>query len=220
MAEEKLVIDYYTDVLCVWAWIAQRRVDELNATSGSKIQFRHRYVDLFGDTATRINEQWSERGLYEGFCEHVCEVAAPYSTAPVNPLVWRKARPATSSNAHLVIKAVELAHGADAGICFALAVRKAFFIDALDIGNLELLLALANQQDFANEPVKEAINNGAAIASLMSDFHAAKSQGIKGSPSYVIDGGRQTLYGNIGFRVLHANISELLNHPSGEASWC
>ena len=24
-----IVIDYYTDVLCVWAWIAQRRIDEL-----------------------------------------------------------------------------------------------------------------------------------------------------------------------------------------------
>ena len=23
-------IDYYTDVLCVWAWIAQPRLDELN----------------------------------------------------------------------------------------------------------------------------------------------------------------------------------------------
>ncbi|MEZ5483114.1 MAG: hypothetical protein R3E73_13460 [Porticoccaceae bacterium] len=31
-----------------------------------------------------------------------------------------------------------------------------------------------------------------------------------GSPSYVINGGRQTLYGNVGYRVLRANIDELL----------
>ena len=26
-----LMIDYYTDSLCVWAWIAQRRIDEFNS---------------------------------------------------------------------------------------------------------------------------------------------------------------------------------------------
>ena len=25
-----LIIDYYTDFLCLWGWIAQRRIDELN----------------------------------------------------------------------------------------------------------------------------------------------------------------------------------------------
>ena len=32
-----LIIDYYTDVLCVWAWIAQRRVDELKEQWGDKV---------------------------------------------------------------------------------------------------------------------------------------------------------------------------------------
>ena len=26
---QPLVIDYYTDILCVWAWVAQRRIEEL-----------------------------------------------------------------------------------------------------------------------------------------------------------------------------------------------
>jgi hypothetical protein len=32
--------------------------------------------------------------------------------------------------------------------------------------------------------------------------------------------GRQRLNGNVGYRVLEANIRELLNHPAGEQSWC
>jgi predicted DsbA family dithiol-disulfide isomerase len=54
----------------------------------------------------------------------------------------------------------------------------------------------------------------------MSDYQQAKQKAIKRSPSYVIDGGRQTLYGNVGYRVLSANIEELLKSPANEASWC
>ncbi|MEZ0149255.1 MAG: DsbA family protein [Candidatus Reddybacter sp.] len=48
-----LVIDYYSDILCVWAWIAQRRIDELKQTFGAALEFRYRYVDIFGDTQTK-----------------------------------------------------------------------------------------------------------------------------------------------------------------------
>ena len=77
MKDQPLIVEYYTDVLCVWAWIAQRRIDEINAQSGAEIVFQHRYIDLFGDTVTRIQEQWADKGLYDGFCDHVCSVAAP-----------------------------------------------------------------------------------------------------------------------------------------------
>jgi len=219
MTKNSLVIEYYTDVLCIWAWIAQRRVEEVLAENGSNVLFQHRYLDLFGDTRTRIFEQWESKGQYQGFCDHVCGAAAPFSSAPVNPECWSRVRPHTSTNAHLVIKAVELAEGQAAAIDFALTVRKAFFIDAQDIGDLRIVLDLADQQ-FDLAGVNESINDGTAIAALMADYQRAKLQGIKGSPSYVIDNGRQTLYGNIGYRVLYANINELLRHPADEASWC
>lgn len=219
MARDPLMIEYYTDVLCVWAWIAQRRVEEVLTENGSNVQFQHRYLDLFGDTRTRIYQQWESRGQYQGFCDHVCDAAAPFSSAPVNPDCWSRVRPHTSTNAHLAIKAVEQAEGQLAAIDFALTLRKAFFIEAQDIGDLRMVLDLADRQ-FDLVGIKESINNGTAIAALMADYQQARLQGIKGSPSYVIDNGRQTLYGNIGYRVLYANISELLRHPSDEASWC
>ena len=111
MARDPLMIEYYTDVLCIWAWVAQRRVEEVLAKNGSNVQFQHRYLDLFGDTRTRIYQQWESRGQYQGFCDHVCNAAAPFSSAPVNPACWSRVRPHTSANAHLAIKAVEQAEG-------------------------------------------------------------------------------------------------------------
>ncbi len=54
----------------------------------------------------------------------------------------------------------------------------------------------------------------------MRDYQQAKVLSLKGSPSYVLDNGRQTLYGNVGYRVLLANIEALINKPEHDASWC
>jgi predicted DsbA family dithiol-disulfide isomerase len=217
---KRLPIDYYTDVLCVWAWIAQRRLDELNEQLGATIELRYHYVDVFGDTAEKMRTQWADRGLYDGFSEHVIESASPFKNAPINPRIWSEVRPATSANAHLILKAVEISDGQDASIALALALRKAFFVEAVDIGDLAVLYNLVKQQGLSEDQTRQAVVDGTAIAALMGDYQKAKTQQIKGSPSYVLDNGRQILYGNVGYRVLHANIEELLKQPDGEASWC
>ena len=48
-----LIIDYYTDILCVWGWIAQRRNEELLKQFGNKIDISYHYIDVFGDAATK-----------------------------------------------------------------------------------------------------------------------------------------------------------------------
>lgn len=215
-----LTIDYYSDVLCVWAWIAQRRIDELNTQFDDQIEWKFHYTDIFGNTGAKIQGQWLDRGLYDGFSKHVVKSAAGFENAPVNPKIWSKVRPTTSANAHLFLKAVELACGTTASISSAFALRQAFFVEAKDISDLSVLCGLLKTLGLDDKPVSQAVNDGTAIAALMSDYQQAKQLGIKGSPSYVLDSGRQTLYGNVGYRVLHANIEELLKTPADEASWC
>ena len=217
---QTLVIDYYSDVLCVWAWIAQRRIDELNKKFGDKIQFNYYYVDIFGDVATKMETQWAAKGGYDDFEAHVKHSCDDHDSVVINPKVWSTIKPITSANAHLVLKAIELKFGKNAGIDMALAIRKGFFESAIDISNLECLYQLIESSGFDMQLVKASVNSGHAIAALMSDYQQAKKNSIKGSPSYVIDGGRQTLYGNVGYRVLSANIEELLKNPANEASWC
>jgi len=220
MKPAPLVIDYYTDILCIWAWIAQRRVDELHQQFGDQIEIRHHYLDLFGDVPTKMRNQWDHRGGYAAFAEHVKEAASEFDDAPVNKQIWQSVKPITSSNAHLILKAISLTCGEQASIEAGLVLRKAFFVDAQDIGNLDVLFELIKPLDLDHEAVSTSIRDGSAIAALMCDSQKARQQNIKGSPSYVMDGGRQTLYGNVGYRVLSANIEELLKNPADEASWC
>jgi len=215
-----LVIDYYSDILCVWAWIAQRRIDELEQAFGAAIEFRYRYVDIFGDTQAKMANLWQQKGGYAGFAEHVENAASSYESAPINPKIWTQVRPTTSANAHLILKAIELTHGRQASIDSALALRKAFFVDAINIAKLDTLYALLSEKGLDATLLRSSISDGSAIAALMNDYQICKLQTIKGSPSYLIDGGRQVLYGNVGYRVLHANIEELARNPQEEASWC
>ena len=220
MNKEMITVDYYSDILCVWAWISERRIEELNTHFGENILIRPRYVNIFGDVDCRIREHWNDKGLYEGFAEHVIHSAAPYESATVNPKVWRSVRPATSANAHLVLKAIETVHDIELAINAANILRQSFFVDAIDIGSLDTILRLLEPAHVNVDEVNHAINNGVAIAALMGDYQSANDYEIKGSPCFLMNEGRQVLFGNVGYRVLQANIEELLCRHNNDASWC
>ena len=220
MDNKQITIDYFSDILCVWAWISQRRVDELNKHFENKIDIRYQFIDIFGDTNTRIEKQWANKGTYNGFGDHVIKSAAPYEAAQINEKVWHKTRPTTSANAHLAIKAVELTHSPSLAADFTFALRSGFFIEAKDISDLNIIYSLAEKNSLDIQKIQHSIECGQAMAALMCDYQNAKEYGIKGSPCFVMNEGRQILFGNVGYRVLQTNIDELLNRTTNEASWC
>jgi len=215
-----LVIDYYTDVLCVWAWIAQRRIEALAADWHQRISIEHHCVNVFGDTRGKMATQWGERGGFAGYADHVHTVAADYETAPVHPDLWRSVRPTTSANAHLILKAAAIAASPEAMVDLAGRIRHAFFVEAQDVSDLPLLLGIAADAGLPRDALRHALDSGEAAAALLADYDATEQQGVKGSPSWVMNNGRQILYGNVGYRILNANVEELLKHPEQEASWC
>ena len=148
------------------------------------------------------------------------DAASPYDNAPVNQNIWRTCKPKTSHNAHLILKAVEIIAGAKISHSLAAILRHDFFTNLTDISSLENVLAIASSLDIDITEIRKSITTGQAAAALMRDYQIAQEQNIKGSPSWVMDGGRQTLYGNVGYRVLHANVEELLRTPGNEVSWC
>ena len=229
MAEDELngeiAIDCYSDVLCVWAYVAQVRIDELRANLGHQVRLNHHYLNLFGCTAHRIGEGWKDRGGYSAFSDHVLEVCAGFKHIEVNPAVWRECRPAGSGNAHLILKAVQLLEqrgvvGTEAADDLAWRIRLAFFREARDIGDWRVLMELAEGMPIGRSEIEALVLDGSAMASLARDQELRDQHRIAGSPTYVLDHGRQKLFGNVGYRVIEANVMELLAHPGSQASWC
>ncbi len=56
----------YSDALCVWACIAQARVDEIAAKFQEQVKIEHWFCSIFGDTASKIETGRHERGGYAG----------------------------------------------------------------------------------------------------------------------------------------------------------
>ncbi len=68
-------ISYVSDVLCVWAYVAEVRLDEVRKEFGESVELEYRFIPVFGATHHRIAEGRKDRGGYAGFGQHVRKVA-------------------------------------------------------------------------------------------------------------------------------------------------
>ena len=223
MAQVK--IDYFSDVLCIWAYVAQIRLDELKENFTDQIEVQEHFITLFGNTEKRIAKGWADRGGYEGFNKHVIHVAEQFPHSELNQDVWLKNPPKSSAPSHLYLKALQLLVAEQqldekAFIEFIWQIRCAFFQRAEDISHMNTLHQLAESQKLSIALVEEKMNDGSALAALCSDMEMKEQFKLEGSPTYLLNNGRQKLYGNVGYRVLEANVQELIERPEGIASWC
>jgi len=211
---------YYSDVLCIWAYISQARVDEALSRFADDIQVDYRFCSVFGDTAHKIENGWADRGGYVGYNEHIRKVAEEFDHISVNPAVWLKCRPVSSTPAHLMMKAVQRV---DEAQCRAVlqSIRLAFFERCLDVGNWSVLYDALEAVGVSANDVREVLHSGRAYADLEADRRDQQALLVQGSPTILLHEGRQKLYGNVGYRVIEANINELFcSSASGAASWC
>ena len=226
-------ITYFSDVLCIWAYAAQIRLDEIDRNFGADVHIDYKFCSVFGNTAHKIERAWGDKGGYQGFNRHLREVAGQFDHIDVHPEVWLTARPASSDSVHLFIKAVQLIErdGAPGGRPTAKdaapsaritwALRHAFFHECRDVATRKVQCEVAEALGIALAAVEAEIDSGAAFAALAADIQERDRLKIEGSPTFVLDQGRQKLYGNVGYRVIEANIRELLRTPGvGEMSWC
>ena len=221
-------ISHFSDVLCVWAYIAQIRVTELRANFPGEVELDYRYFSVFGDVNTKMATQWSDRGGLAGYAGHVQEVAAQFDHVQLHPDAWVTNTPTSSMPAHLVLCAARsLCSQAGGGggspddlLRLDAAIRGAFFEDNVDVSRIDELLAIVETANGDVNEVRKLLDSGEAHAALARDMKDAAEIGIRSSPTLTFNEGRQTLAGNVGYRVLEANIRELLNTPADQLSWC
>jgi predicted DsbA family dithiol-disulfide isomerase len=223
-------ITYFSDVLCVWAYASQARIEAVKEKFGEAVRIEHRFCSVFGDTDGKITSTWHDRGGYEGFNAHLRQVAQRFPHIELNPDIWLTTRPASSASAHLFLKAIQehdkerTARDRSAPALFDRVMRsfrQVFFRDGRDVSRWEVQCEIAEALGADIHAVEQVVHSGKAFARLAADFQDADKLHIEGSPSLVLNEGRQKLYGNVGYRLIEANIQELLRVPlAGEASWC
>ncbi len=231
---DKIQVSYFSDTLCVWAYVAQIRLDELESQFGSDIEITQHFIPIFGSTAHRIGVGWEDRGGFPGYSEHVREICSEFPHIDLSPDAWTRTIPTSSAVSHHLIKAVQLAEGdgeigSEAGAAagdrcaseeLTWRVRRAFFRDGQNISDMDCLWALAEEMALPMGAVEQKLKRGEAMAALCRDVELRDEYRVEGSPTYVLNQGRQKLYGNLGYRIIEANVQEILSRPERQASWC
>ena len=104
---EKVTVEVFSDILCVWAYGAQARIDQLKHDFGNRIELKYRFIPLFAATRKRIEEGWKSRGGAEGFNQHIQDVVQTWKHVSVHPKLWLHDMPPSSNSAHLFAKAAQ-----------------------------------------------------------------------------------------------------------------
>ena len=224
---DKVKIQHFSDVLCVWAYVSQVRVDELKRQFGEQIEMDYHFVHVFGHAHQKLQAQWAQRGGSQAYGTHVKEVVAKFDHVPVHEDIWARDTPRSSLPAHLFLCALKLlepvqpdAGGSSAVERAAWAVREAFFRDLVDISKRHELMAIAERLGLPVGEIERILDAGAAHALLSEDIAMAREQSVRASPTLLFNEGRQVLTGNVGYRVIEANVRELLRTPVDQSSWC
>jgi predicted DsbA family dithiol-disulfide isomerase len=220
-------IIYFSDVLCVWAYIAQIRLDELKTTFQSKIAIEHHFIPIFGNAREKLDLRWRDRGGLAGYSAHVREAASKFDHITVHPDIWTQVVPTSSTSCHLFLHAIQLLEieglidrSQQSFDKATWAFRSAFFTQLADISDRQVQFEIAAKLGLPIDLIQAQIDSGEAYALLSRDFELVKEHTVTVSPTLIFNEGRQRLNGNVGYRVLEANIRELLHYPAGEQSWC
>jgi hypothetical protein len=75
LASGSEILSYFSDVLCVWAYVSQARVNATKDKFRDSVRIEHRFCSVFGDTDGKITSTWGHKGGYEGFNAHLRQVA-------------------------------------------------------------------------------------------------------------------------------------------------
>ncbi len=214
-ASKTLAFEYWSDPLCIWAYVAQPKLEQVLERWERRVEVRYHVVPVFGSIEWRFREgPWAEEGP-AGRAEATRRVAEAHGRDDVSGACWLDDCPASSWPACVALEAVfaiEVADGLDAGTgaAYQLAMRRRFFVDGKNVSRREEQLVLAEELGLPRAPLERHLDDGSATAALWEDHQKRDAMGIQGSPTYVFDGGRAMLYGNFPLEVLTAMVGELV----------
>lgn len=219
-------VTYFSDALCIWAYVSQVRLDQLAAEYIDRITIEEKFCSVFPDARAKTAATWKDKGGYSAMNQNFQKMTTMFPHISVHEDVWTKVQPRTSSSVHLFLKAIQLLDedAASTDLNSTKAIRQfrtAFFAEARDVSDWHVQGEIAEELRLDVDAIRDKIHSSEAAAALDADLKLADSLGVKGSPTFVMNDGRQMLFGNVGYKLIEANVEELYREQSGDAaSWC
>lgn len=183
-----MIIEVFQDTVCPWCRIGKKHLFEaISQWQGEPIQIHYRTYQLDPHTPKSGQPFWETMAANKGgraAVEQMVQHAARAGEAAGIPFDFAKVTswPNTLAS-HTVIKCAPEAEATKA----VDALYKAYFEDGKDIGDTEVLVAIAEELGMNGEEVRKAIETDAKQAEIAEDIAYARELQITGVPFFVID---------------------------------
>lgn len=184
-----MIIEVFQDTICPWCRIGKKHLqDAIKQWDGEPITIRYRAYQLDAN-APKQSRPFREtmaatKGgpeVVEQMIQHVTQ--AGRASGVIFNFDRVKHMPNTADS-HALIKLASEEKNGD----MVEAIYQEYFEEGKDIGDLEVLLQIAEQQGLNSDEVKASILSGEKQDDVEEDQDIAAELGITGVPFFVIDG--------------------------------
>ncbi len=220
---KRVSLSYWSDPLCIWAFVTESRLERLVADQGEFLDVSYRICPVFGSIPWRLREgPWAAAGV-EGRVASTRRIAMEHGHDNVTGEVWTKG-PSSSWPTGAVVKSAQLLEGTGGVVrgsaaALLVALRRAFFVGDLDVSKRGPMVSVVEDLGLPVDRLLALLDDGSAWAALAEDQREREALKLKGSPTFVFDGGRVSFYGNFDEDALRATVTALVAglDPGGSA---
>ena len=185
-----LKIDLYTEISCPWCIIGQHRLDKVLAERfpDLAVDIEHHPVILMPDSpaeGVRIADLLKSR---YGVTDPASSWARPHAEARASGLdldLGRQPFAYPTLDAHTLIR---LARGRGTQHALAVAISKAYFMDALNISDVQVLADIGALHGFDRGEVIALLADGNERVQTQREVSRSFEAGVKSVPHFVFNG--------------------------------
>lgn len=188
-----LSIDVFSDIVCPWCFVGTERLESVLASESREVVVSHHPFLLDPATpAAGYNVQEHLRRKYGAdplSLFATVEAAAKASGIPLDLRKQPNAYPTVA--AHTLVRHAAVRHSQRA---LVRSLFQAYFLEAQDIHDPGVLVAVATPHGFTAAEVTKLVQNAAELAITRGEAEEAAAGGVRGVPLFIF-GGRQVLSG-------------------------
>jgi len=191
MSEKKKVrLDVVSDVICPWCYIGKRRLEKALAELQPEFDVQVSWLpfqlnpDMPAEGVPRAEYRRAKFGSLEKSQALDARVAGE---ARGEGLEFAFERMQRTPNTFLAHRLIDLAQREGCGEAVVEAVFRAYFLEARDTGDREVLLGIAAAAGLQREAVEAALADEAGAARLAGEERSMRELGISGVPFFIID---------------------------------
>lgn len=179
---ESVELVLYHDVFCSWCYVADQRLDLLRDEYRGSVKWSLKGFPL------RPEDSLPDRKERQVLARHFKRVAKEAEGKGVRADLWTGNDPPASSMPPLVALEAALPQGIERQRELLLAMRRAAFLDGINVARRDVQLELASRAGLDVQQFLERLDDPRTMQRVDDSYDEAESHGIRGVPALVIGG--------------------------------